>query len=138
MEIKNANNNKLPINPSKSLDKNYSYYLYELELKKRHLKAIPNELMYRYFPNENDIIIKNKNPKENYRFIFNGMEKTLYEKEKLEEFNKYIIEKQKNKGKFLPDWWLESDTLRYLQSANYEIKKVYTLIKENLISTEKL
>ena len=65
------------------------------------------------------------------------MEKTPYEKEKLEEFNKYIMEKQKNKGKFLPDWWLESDTLRYLQSTNYDIKKVYTLIKENLISTEK-
>ena len=73
MEIKNANNNKLSINPSKSLDKNYSYYLYEPELKKRHLKAIPNELMYRYFPNENDIIIKNKNPKENYiYFQWNG------------------------------------------------------------------
>jgi hypothetical protein len=34
MEIKNANNNKLSINPSKSLDKNYSYYLYKPELKK--------------------------------------------------------------------------------------------------------
>ena len=126
-------------NPSKNLDKNYSYYLYEPELKKRHLKAIPNDLMYRYFPNENDIIIKNKNPKDNYRFIFNGMEKTAYEKEKLEEFNKFIKEKenQKNNGKFLPDWWLESDTLRFLQSANYDIKKVYNLIRENLISSEK-
>ena len=29
--------------------------------------------MYRYFPNENDIIIKNKNPKENYiYFQWNG------------------------------------------------------------------
>ena len=130
--------NDLIRNPSLNLDKNFSYYLYEPELKERHQKVIPNELMYRYFPNEKDIIIKNKNPKENYRFIFNGMEKTPYEKEKLEEFYKYI-EKQKNKNneKFLPNWWLESDTLRYLQSTNYDIKKVYTLIKENLKSTKK-
>ena len=121
-----------------NLDKNYSYYLYEPELKKRHQKVIPNELMYRYFQNEKDILIKNKNPKENYRYIFNGMKKTPYEEEKLEEFNKYIKEKENQKKiKFLPDWWLESDTLRYLQAANYDIKKVYTLIKENLKSTEK-
>ena len=134
MEIKE---NKLERNPSTNLDKNYSYYLYEPELKMRHQKAIPNELMYRYFPNENDIIIKNKNPKDNYRFIFNGMEKTPFEKEKIEELNKYIKQKNKNNEKFLPDWWLESDTLRYLQSTNYDIKEVYNLIKENIISTEK-
>ena len=134
MEIKE---NKLVRNPSINLDKNYSYYLYEPELKMRHQKAIPNELMYRYFPNENDIIIKNKNPKDNYRFIFNGMEKTPFEKEKIEELNKYIKQKNKNNEKFLPDWWLESDTLRYLQSTNYDIKEVYNLIKENIISTEK-
>ena len=44
------NNKKFLRNPSKSLDKNFSYYLYEPELKKRHIKAMPNELMYRYFP----------------------------------------------------------------------------------------
>ena len=136
MEKKNT---KLLRNPSMSLDKNYSYYLYEPELKKRHLTAVPSELMYRYFPRDDDILMKNKNPKDNYRFIFNGMEKTPYEKEKLEELNKYIKEKEKqnNKGNFLPEWWLESDTLRYLQSTNYDIKKVYSLIKENLQSSEK-
>jgi hypothetical protein len=94
--------------------------------------------MYRYFPKEEDIIIKNKNPKENYRFIFNGMEKTPYEQKKLEEFNKFIKEKEKEKkiDHFLPDWWIESDTMRYLQASDYDIKKVYKLIKENLKSTE--
>ena len=134
-----VNKNKILRNPSMNLDKNYSYYLYEPELKKRHQKAIPNELMHRYFPNENDIIVKHKNPKENYRYIFNGIEKTPYEKEKLEELNKYIKEKEKKKkdGNFLPDWWIESDSLRYLQSTNYDIKKAFSLIKENLKSTEK-
>jgi hypothetical protein len=133
-----VNKTRIMRNPTMNLDKNYSYYLYEPELKKRHQKAIPNELMYRYFPSEKDILIKNKNPKDNYRYIFNGMKKTDYEEEKLEEFNKYIKEKENQKNiKFLPDWWLESDTLRYLQAANYDIKKVYTLIKENLNSTDK-
>lgn len=129
---------KLMKNPSINLDKNYSYYLYEPELKKRHQKAIPNDLMYRYFPKEKDILIKNKNPKENYRYIFNGIEKTSFEKEKMEEFDKFIKEKEKqNKKNFLPEWWIESDTLRYLQATNFDIKKVYSLIKENIKSTEK-
>jgi len=129
---------KLMKNPSINLDKNYSYYLYEPELKKRHQKAIPNDLMYRYFPKEKDILIKNKNPKENYRYIFNGIEKTSFEKEKMEEFDKFIKEKEKHdKKNFLPEWWIESDTLRYLQATNFDIKKVYSLIKENIKSTEK-
>jgi hypothetical protein len=125
-------------NPSMKIDKNYSYYLFEPELHKRHKAAMPNDLMYRYFPNENDIIIKEKNPKDNYRFIFNGMEKTPFEQEKLDEFYKFIKEKEKKKkiDQFLPDWWIESDTMRYLQASNYDIKKVYSLIKENLKSTE--
>ena len=40
--------------------------------------------MYRYCPNESDIIIKKENPKDNNRFIFCGMEKTEFEEEKLE------------------------------------------------------
>ena len=130
MEVNNRL--KLMRNPTMNLDKNYSYYLYDPELKKRHLKAIPNDIMYRYFPNENDILIKNKNPKDNYRFIFNGMDKTPYEKEKLEELTKYITEKEKDINNFFPEWWLESDTLRFLQATNYDIKKTHTLIKENI------
>ena len=130
MEVNNRL--KLMRNPTMNLDKNYSYYLYDPELKKRHLKALPNDIMYRYFPNENDILIKNKNPKDNYRFIFNGMDKTPYENEKLEELTKYIAEKEKDINNFFPEWWLESDTLRFLQATNYDIKKTHTLIKENI------
>jgi hypothetical protein len=66
------------------------------------------------------------------------MEKTPFEKEKLEEFNKFVKEKEKSKNidHFLPEWWIESDTMRYLQASNYDIKKVYTLIKENLKATQ--
>ena len=130
--------NSIKRNPSMSTDINYSYYLYIPELKQRHQKALPSDLMFRYFPNESDIIIKGANPKENYRYIFNGVEKTPYEQEKLEEFNKFIKEKEKAKKieHFLPDWWIESDTMRYLQASNFDVKKVYNLIKENLKITE--
>ncbi len=84
-------------NPSMKIDKNYSYYLFEPNLNKRHKAAMPTDIMYRYFPNENDIIIKEKNPKDNYRFIFNGMEKTPFEQEKLDEFYNFIKEKEKKK-----------------------------------------
>ena len=124
--------------PTFNPDRNYSYYLYEPELKKRHLKALPTEEMYRYFPNESDIITLQENPKDNYRFIFCGMKKTEFEEKKLEEFNKFLEEKMKKKNIdiFLPDWWIESDTMRYLQASNYDFKKVYELIKENIKNTE--
>ena len=124
--------------PTFNPDRNYSYYLYEPELKKRHMKALPTEEMYRYFPNESDIITINENPKDNYRFIFCGMKKTEFEEEKLKEFNKFLEEKMKKKNIdiFLPDWWIESDTMRYLQASNYDFKKVYELIKENIKNTE--
>jgi len=102
------------------------------------LKALPTEEMYRYFPNESDIITLQENPKDNYRFIFCGMKKTEFEEKKLEEFNKFLEEKMKKKNIdiFLPDWWIESDTMRYLQASNYDFKKVYELIKENIKNTE--
>ena len=125
-------------NPTFNPDRNYSYFLYEPELKNRHLKVIPTEEMYRYFPNESDIIIKKENPKDNYRFIFCGMKKTEFEEEKLEQFNKFLEEKMKKKNMdfFLPEWWIESDTMRYLQACNYDFKKVFELIKENIKNTE--
>ena len=64
------------------------------------------------------------------------MDKTPYEKEKLEELYKYITEKENDINNFFPEWWLESDTLRYLQATNYDVKKTYNLIKENLKSTD--
>jgi hypothetical protein len=64
------------------------------------------------------------------------MDKTPYEKEKLEELTKYITEKEKDINNFFPEWWLESDTLRYLQATNYDIKKTHTLIKENIKNTK--
>lgn len=112
-------------------DRNYSYFLYDSELKRRHDAALPTDEMYRYFPRSKDIItIDRKKPEESYRFIFNGdgCPKTDFEIKKLKEFSSYMDKQGKLK---FPEWWLESDTLRFLQASEYDIPKTYKLIKEN-------
>ena len=110
--------------------KRLDYFLDNLELKKKHEKALPNEEMYRFFPSKSDIItIDNSDPKNNYRYIFNGQTKTEYEQKKLAQLLEYEI---KNGKINYPLNWLESDTMRLLQASEYDIKKTYTAIKENI------
>ena len=110
--------------------KRLDYFLDNPELLKKHEKAIPNEEMYRFFPPKSDIItIDDSDPKNNYRYIFNGQTKTDYEKRKLEQFLEY---ESKNGKINYPLNWLESDTMRLLQASEYDIKKTYTTIKENI------
>ena len=111
-------------------EKRLDYFLDNPELNNKHEKAIPNEEMYRFFPPKSDIItIDNSNPKNNYRYIFNGQQKTEYEQKKLAQF----IEYESKNGKIdYPLNWLESDTMRLLQASEYDIKKTYTSIKETI------
>lgn len=118
-------------NPSKNTTKEYSYFLYDPELKKRHEKALPTKEMYRFFPTYEDVIrIEKDDPKKNYRYIFssNNFCKTPYEEQKLKKFYEYI-----EKNNFtLPIWWLESDTMRFLQACEFDIKKAFDTIKGNI------
>ena len=76
--------------------KRLDYFLDNLELKKKHEKALPNEEMYRFFPSKSDIItIDNSDPKNNYRYIFNGQPKTEYEQQKLIQLSEYEIKMEK-------------------------------------------
>ena len=111
---------------NKSLD----FFLEEPQLSLRHSKAIPTEEMYRFIPPEDEIInIDKSDPSKNYRYIFNGQPKTQFEKEKLSEFLEY----ESKQGKLnYPKNWLESDTMRLLQASEYDIKKTYTTINENI------
>jgi hypothetical protein len=110
----------------KSLD----FFLEEPQLSLRHYKAIPTEEMYRFIPPEDEIInIDKSDPSKNYRYIFNGQPKTQFEKQKLSEFLEY----ESKTGKLnYPQNWLESDTMRLLQASEYDIKKTYTTINENI------
>ena len=111
---------------NKSLD----FFLEEPQLSLRHSKAIPTEEMYRFIPPEDEIInIDKSDPSKNYRYIFNGQPKTQFEKEKLSEFLEY----ESKQGKLnYPKNWLESDTMRLLQASEYDMKKTYTTINENI------
>lgn len=111
-------------------EKNLDFFLEDTELNKRHNRAIPTQEMYRFFPPEEEIIIIDKSdPSNNYRYIFNGQPKTDYEKKKLSQFSEY----ESKEGKInYPSVWKESDTMRLLQATNYDIKKTYTTINENI------
>ena len=105
------------------------FFLENPELKRQHELAIPTKEMYRFFPPQEEILLKNDNPKKNYRFIFNGHPKTDYEKRKLSEYAEY---ESKHGRLMYPPGWLESDTMRLLQASEYDLKKTYNTIKENI------
>ena len=111
-------------------EKKLDFFLENPELKSRHLRAQPTLEMYRFFPPQEEIIsIDKSNPHKNYRYIFNGQPKTEYEETKLSQFYEY---EAKNKKINYPSDWIESDTMRMLQAADYDIKKAYNNIIENI------
>ena len=111
-------------------EKNLDFFLNNPELNKRHVRAMPNEEMYRFFPPKNEVItINESDPKNSYRYIFNGQPKTEYEQKKLNQFFEY--ESKNGKLKY-PSNWLESDTMRLLQASEFDIKKAYNLVQENI------
>lgn len=78
------------------IEKPLDYFLDTPELSKKHSKVMPTEEMYRYFPSKEDIItIDNSDPKNNYRYIFNGQPKTEYEQQKLIQLSEYEIKMEK-------------------------------------------
>ena len=111
-------------------EKRLEFFLDNPELSIRHSKAIPTEEMYRFFPPKNEIIsIEGSDEKDIYRYIFNGQPKTNYEQKKLDKFFEY----EASTGKInYPNFWLESDTMRLLQASEFDIKKTYSAIKENI------
>ena len=105
------------------------YFLDDPELKKRHENILPTYEMYRFFPPQDEILLKDSNPEKNYRFIFNGQPKTDFETEKLSHF--YDYESKHGKLNYTQDW-VESDTMRILQASEYHKEKTYKTIQENL------
>ena len=105
------------------------YFLNDEELLKRHELAIPSNEMYRYFPPKEEVILLDSDPSKNYRFIFNGPKKTNFEQGKLNEFHEYELKTGKLN---YPNEWLESDNMRLLQAAEYDIPKAYGLINDRI------
>jgi len=105
------------------------FFMNNEELLKRHELAIPTNEMYRFFPPSEEILLLDSNPKKNYRYIFNGQQKTEYEQRKLNEYNQYEL---KNGKLNYPNIWLETDTMRLLQACEYDLEKTYTKIIETI------
>lgn len=86
------------------------------------------KIVYLYIPKGNEIVeFDDKKPTKTLRRIFEGSVEYLpFERNKLEEFNKYIDELNEGKNdaeKFnLPEFWSEDQTLRSLQSYEYNNK----------------
>lgn len=105
------------------------FFLDDPDLRKKHEAALPTNEMYRFFPPQEEILMTDSSPENNYRFIFNGQPKTDYENKKLSKFQEY----ENTHGKLnYPSDWLESDTMRLLQASEYDIKKTYKSIQENI------
>ena len=105
------------------------FFLNDPELLKRHELAIPSDDMYRFFPPKEEILLEDSDPKKNYRFIFNGQQKTEYEQKKLNEFHEY----ESKTGKLnYPNEWAESETMRLLQASEYDLPKAYGLISDRI------
>ena len=105
------------------------YFLDNPELKIKHEDALPTYEMYRFFPPKEEIILTDSNPKNNYRFIFNGQPKTDFEKKKLANLQEY----ESSHGKLnYPQDWIETDTMRVLQASEYDMKKTYKTLEENI------
>ena len=105
------------------------FFLDDPDLRKKHETALPTNEMYRFFPPQEEILMTDSSPENNYRFIFNGQPKTDFENKKLSKFQEY----ENTHGKLnYPSDWLESDTMRLLQASEYDIKKTYKSIQENI------
>ena len=105
------------------------FFLNNEELSKIHELAIPSNEMYRFFPPSDEILLQDSNPQKNIRFIFNGQPKTEFEQRKLSEYNDYELKH----GKLTyPDFWLESETMRLLQAAEYDVEKAYKSIIDTI------
>ena len=129
----------IDIDPADSVEqanRENQYYLYELILLSRYLRARPKKEAYLYFPKKDDQIIENpKKPEKALRMIFHNVIFTEYEDAKLKEFYErveFLNQKYPNKKIVIPSWWKESETRRFLQATSFTIDKSIEYIRQQL------
>ncbi len=102
---------------------------------RRKAAKIP-KIVYLYMPKGNEIVeFDDKRPTKTLRRIFQGcIEYLPFEKTKIEEFQKYIDDSNEDKDeseKFkLPEFWSDDQTLRCLQSYEYNNKTSLDNVKK--------
>ena len=111
-----------------------NYLSNNIELKTRHENHLLPKEAYLYFPKkEEQIQINPKDKKDILRLIFKNVEYTDYEKKKLKELYNNLKElNTKNKGFSFPLWWDDSESIRFLQASEFNIKKTLTTISSQI------
>ena len=111
-----------------------NYLSNNIELKTRHENHLLPKEAYLYFPKkEEQIQINPKDKKDILRLIFKNVEFIDYEKKKLKELYNNLKElNTKNKGFSFPLWWDDSESIRFLQASEFNIKKTLTTISSQI------
>jgi hypothetical protein len=107
-------------------------------LKQRHEMHLLPVQAYLHFPKLSDQIqINPKDEKDILRLLFKNVEYTKYEKNKLQELYENLKKlNSKNKGILLPLWWDDSESIRFLQASEFNIKKTITTITSQINWTD--
>ena len=101
----------------------------EFEINAR-LEVVPDSVKpppeaYRFFPTEDEMIVKTKNSKQ--RIIFQGGVKySSEEQNSIEEFRNYLEENELE----IDSEYDESEVLRFLQVSKFEFKSTYEYIQK--------
>lgn len=101
----------------------------------RHKSALPPMEAYLYFPtDEKQIVLNERNPDKNLRLIFSGVSYVSSELKKIEQLHQRIreINSKEKESIIFPDWWEESDSLRFLQAKDGNIEKTIDIIKKQI------
>ena len=131
-------NNSSEIHPSmtrEQLSKTNQFFLYEQTLINKHFVSLPPIEAYLYFPKrEEQVIVNPKNKEDIIRIIFNNVKFTSFEEKKLkklyEEFRKN--NDSKHDDFYLPKYWNDGESIRFLQAADFKINNAIKLIKETV------
>ena len=128
-----------PSNSQEQLSENNEYYLYDNNLRERHINSLPPIEAYLYFPNkEEQRILNPKNKEDILRYIFSNVKYTSFEEKKLRKLYEEIRKnnndnKEKNENIiYLPKYWNDSESIRFLQASEFKIPNTIKLIKETL------
>jgi hypothetical protein len=126
---------KHPSLSSEQLSKNNQYFLYDQELLNRHFTSLPPIEAYLYFPKRDEQVIVNpKNKEDILRMIFNNVKFTSFEDKKLRKLYEEIRKNNmNNKDNFqFPKYWIDSETIRFLQASDFKINNAIKIIKETV------
>ncbi len=120
---------------SEQLSKNNQYFLYDQELLDKHFTSLPPIEAYLYFPKRDEQVIVNpKNKEDIIRMIFNNVKYTSFEDKKLRKLYDEVRKNNESSKDYFqfPKYWIDSETIRFLQASDFKINNAIKIIKETV------